>query len=86
LHYLFRQNPVFTSLHLRSPVHVVPPLEDFFLYTVSRILLTNRSQIKTQHITSIICNLNYGAVVRTLENCLRPLTFVTKTKTIIFYR
>ena len=24
--YLFRQNPVFTSLHLRSPVHVEPPL------------------------------------------------------------
>jgi hypothetical protein len=23
---LFRQNPVFTSLHLKSPVHVVPPL------------------------------------------------------------
>jgi hypothetical protein len=23
--YLFRQKPVFTSLHLRSPVHVVPP-------------------------------------------------------------
>jgi hypothetical protein len=22
---LFWQNPVFTSLHLRSPVHVVPP-------------------------------------------------------------
>jgi len=22
---LFRQNPVFTSLHLKSPVHVVPP-------------------------------------------------------------
>jgi hypothetical protein len=25
--YHFRQNPVFTSLHLRSPVHVVPPQE-----------------------------------------------------------
>jgi hypothetical protein len=25
LQYLFQQNPVFTSLHLRSPVHVVPP-------------------------------------------------------------
>jgi hypothetical protein len=24
--YLFRQKPVFTSLHLRSPFHVVPPL------------------------------------------------------------
>jgi hypothetical protein len=24
--HLFRQNPVFTSLHLKSPVHVVPPL------------------------------------------------------------
>ena len=23
--YLFQQNPVFTSLHLRSPIHVVPP-------------------------------------------------------------
>jgi hypothetical protein len=23
--HLFRQNPVFTSLHLKSPVHVVPP-------------------------------------------------------------
>ncbi len=23
---LFRQNPVFTSLHLKYPVHVVPPL------------------------------------------------------------
>jgi hypothetical protein len=23
--YLCRQNPIFTSLHLRSPVHVVPP-------------------------------------------------------------
>jgi hypothetical protein len=23
---LFRQNPVFTSLHLKSPVNVVPPL------------------------------------------------------------
>ncbi len=23
--YFFRENPVFTSLHLRSPVHVVPP-------------------------------------------------------------
>jgi hypothetical protein len=23
---LFRQNPVFTSLHLKTPVHVVPPL------------------------------------------------------------
>jgi hypothetical protein len=23
---LFRQNPVFISLHLKSPVHVVPPL------------------------------------------------------------
>ncbi len=22
---LFRENPVFTSLHLKSPVHVVPP-------------------------------------------------------------
>ena len=26
--YLFRQNPFFASLHLRSPVHVVPPLVD----------------------------------------------------------
>ncbi len=25
---LFRQNPVITSLHLKSPVHVVPPLEE----------------------------------------------------------
>jgi hypothetical protein len=25
--YLFRQNPVFTSLHLRYPVHVEPPWE-----------------------------------------------------------
>jgi hypothetical protein len=25
---LFRQNPVFTSLHLKNPVHVVPPLMD----------------------------------------------------------
>jgi hypothetical protein len=25
--HLFRQNPVFNSLHLKSPVHVVPPLE-----------------------------------------------------------
>ncbi len=25
LWYLFRQNPVFTSLHLKSPIHVVPP-------------------------------------------------------------
>jgi hypothetical protein len=24
--YLIRQNPVFTSLHFRSPVRVVPPL------------------------------------------------------------
>ncbi len=24
--HLFRKNPVFTSLHLKSPVHVVPPL------------------------------------------------------------
>jgi hypothetical protein len=24
--YLFGQNPVFTSLHLKYPVHVVPPL------------------------------------------------------------
>jgi hypothetical protein len=24
----FGKNPVFTSLHLRSPVHVVPPLRD----------------------------------------------------------
>ncbi len=24
--YIFRQNPIFTSLHLKSPVHVVPPL------------------------------------------------------------
>jgi hypothetical protein len=24
--HLFRQNPVFTSLHLKSPVHVVPAL------------------------------------------------------------
>jgi hypothetical protein len=24
--YLFRQNPVFTSLHLQYPVHVVPSL------------------------------------------------------------
>ncbi len=28
--YFFRQNPVFTSLYLRSPVHVVPPLEEKF--------------------------------------------------------
>ncbi len=26
--HLYRQNLVFTSLHLRSPVHVVPPQED----------------------------------------------------------
>jgi hypothetical protein len=25
---LFRQNPVFTSLHLKYPVHVVPPQEE----------------------------------------------------------
>jgi hypothetical protein len=25
---LFRQNPIITSLHLRSPVHVVPPLNN----------------------------------------------------------
>jgi hypothetical protein len=25
--YPFRQNPVFTFLHLRSPAHVLPPLE-----------------------------------------------------------
>jgi hypothetical protein len=24
--HLFRRNPVFTSLHFKSPVHVVPPL------------------------------------------------------------
>ncbi len=29
--YLFRQNPVFTSVHLRSPVHVVPPLSAILL-------------------------------------------------------
>jgi hypothetical protein len=28
--YIFRQNPVFTSLHLRSPVHVVPPLSHIY--------------------------------------------------------
>jgi hypothetical protein len=32
---LFRQNPVFTSLHLRTPVHVVPPLGRRFLAFLS---------------------------------------------------
>ncbi len=27
---LFRQKPVFTSLHLKYPVHVVPPLQSEF--------------------------------------------------------
>jgi len=27
---LFQKNPVFTSLHLKSHVHVVPPLAKFF--------------------------------------------------------
>jgi hypothetical protein len=31
---LFRQNPVFTSLHLKSPVHVVPPLINHCSYSV----------------------------------------------------
>jgi hypothetical protein len=30
---LFRQNPVFTFLHLKSPVHVVPPLQTITLKT-----------------------------------------------------
>ncbi len=34
--YLFRQNPVYTSLHLRSPIHVVPPVVR---------ALTNRKEI-----------------------------------------
>jgi hypothetical protein len=29
---IFRKNPVFTSLHLRSPVHVVPPLSHIYKY------------------------------------------------------
>jgi hypothetical protein len=34
--HLFRQNPVFTSLHLKSPVHVVP-----FLYCTVTINFTS---------------------------------------------
>ncbi len=45
---LFRQNPVFTFLHLRSPVHVVPPLNGecrvsfttFYERGMSRIIRT----------------------------------------------
>ncbi len=35
--YLFQQNPIFNSLHLRSPVHVVPPLYSlpYILYKFS---------------------------------------------------
>ncbi len=35
---LFRQNPVFTSLHLKYPVHVVPPLFHFYGCTVVQYL------------------------------------------------
>jgi hypothetical protein len=31
--HLFRKNPVFTSLHLKYPVHVVPPLAAVYLTT-----------------------------------------------------
>ncbi len=38
--YLFRQNPVFTSLHFISPVHVVPPQEKrWFTHTKNSILI-----------------------------------------------
>jgi hypothetical protein len=33
--HLFRQNPVFTSLHLKSPVHVVPPLVSNAMHNLS---------------------------------------------------
>jgi hypothetical protein len=66
LHYLFRQNPVFTSLHLRSPFHVVPPLEDFFL-TNCIADFTNKPlpDQATTHYEEYL-HLNYGAVVQTL--------------------
>ncbi len=39
--HIFRQNPVFTSLHLKSPVHVVPPqnldLELIVVYNAQNI-------------------------------------------------
>jgi hypothetical protein len=40
--YLFRQNPVFTSLHLKSPVHVVVPP----LFMSWMTLLLDRKEVK----------------------------------------
>jgi hypothetical protein len=35
---LFLKNPVFTSLHLESPVHVVPPLKNNALSSLHKFL------------------------------------------------
>jgi hypothetical protein len=32
--HLFQQNPVFTSLHLKSPVHVIPLQENVYISAI----------------------------------------------------
>jgi hypothetical protein len=55
---LFRQNPVFTSLHFKSPVHVVPPLAGeggvgrFFTLISSLYVLFGQDIIYGQVITA----------------------------------
>jgi len=73
---LFRQNPVFTFLHLKSPVHVVPPLARvisalapaLLSTTATCVFLTNsccscRSRIKNKYNMFIIfdCGLLHRA-------------------------
>jgi hypothetical protein len=43
--HIFRQNPVFTSLHLKSPVHVVPTVTPISLPKISFDPLRKRSII-----------------------------------------
>ncbi len=49
--YLLRQNPVFTSLHLRTPVHVVPPqyspYKDAICVSMPRMILSSEQRSDT---------------------------------------
>ena len=69
---LFRQNPVFTSLHLKSPVHVVPPRENW-------VYKFGHSYGLNQRFTYILCRLrqcfNFSLAFLSIK-CVQIVTYL----------
>jgi len=69
--YLFQQNPVFTSLHLRSLVHVVPPQDPRRLLSSHRVL---SEKAETSFLNIVLGGFSY------------LLTFAMKTSCNLIYK